>query len=455
MLIFATCIVIGGCSTKKYPSGNPSEILSSDIYNKLQRKCQDIQNFDSGTAIVKNKLFGLIDEEGDEVLPCEYDSITELYGAYRIIKKSKKYGYVNLDGKLKGECKYHNFYHWANYPRMSYIPYIPMELNNKWGFFNIEGEAVTQFKYEELSQVDDSAFVAKYNGLYGVSDYEGNELIPFKYEEVVYKPFKDCQISFVKQNNLYGIVNSKNKLVTDCEFSFYSYPQNGYVRLRKEDSDSYKTTKYGLVDPETGKEIIPFGKYSNVGEYSEGLIMVEKNNKCAYVDINQKIVIPFQYCDGGDFSEGLVLVHKVVGTDYTIMGTVPLEKGGYIDKKGNVVIPFKFSLILAPSSSGFKEGLAVEGYGNHNIFATKFGYINKRGKFVVPPIYDEAEPFEKGFGKVRLNDKIGYVNKNGELVIPCIYEDDYVLTKSDEIIGLRKDRVEYFFDYNGKKAENK
>lgn len=134
--------------------------------------------------------------------------------------------------------------------------------------------------------------MAKYNGLYGVSDYEGNELIPFKYEEVVYKPFKDCQISFVKQNNLYGIVNSKNKLVTDCEFSFYSYPQNGYVRLRKEDSDSYKTTKYGLVDPETGKEIIPFGKYSNVGEYSEGLIMVEKNNKCAYVDINQKIVIP-------------------------------------------------------------------------------------------------------------------------------------------------------------------
>lgn len=455
LLLIAICIILGSCTNKTYSSGNPSEILSSDVYNKLQNKYQDIQNYDNGTAIVKNKRFGLIDEKGDEVLPCEYDSITEVYDSYRIIKKNKKYGFVNLDGELKGDCKYNDFYHWRNYVRMKPTSYIPLELNNKWGFLNIEGEPVTQFKYENFSQIDDSFFVAKYNGFYGVSDYEGKVIIPFKYQDIEYRPFSDCKISFVKQNNMYGVVNSKNKLVTDCEYSFYLVPQNGYLRLRKGDSDNYKTTQYGLIDPETGKEVIPFGKYSDIGEYSEGLIMVEKNNKCAYVDINQKIVIPFKYSNGGDFSEGLVLVHKQVGFANTVMGNVPLKKGGYIDKKGNVIIPFKFSEVIGPSNSGFKEGLAVEGYGYHNIWATKLGYINKKGEFVIPPIYDDAEPFENGLGKVKLNDKIGYVNKKGDLVIPCIYNDDYVVTKSDSIIGLSKDGVDYYFDYKGNKTENK
>ena len=71
LLLIAICIILGSCTNKTYSSGNPSEILSFDVYNKLQNKYQDIQNYDYGTAIVKNKRFGLIDEKGEEVLPCE------------------------------------------------------------------------------------------------------------------------------------------------------------------------------------------------------------------------------------------------------------------------------------------------------------------------------------------------------------------------------------------------
>ena len=49
-------------------------------------------------------------------------------------------------------------------------------------------------------------------------------------------------------------------------------------------------------------------KYNRVGEFSEGLALIEQNGKYGYIDTQGNIAIAPQYDEAGNFSEGLVAV---------------------------------------------------------------------------------------------------------------------------------------------------
>ena len=58
----------------------------------------------------------------------------------------------------------------------------------------------------------------------------------------------------------------------------------------------------------------------------------------------------------------------------------------------------------------FSEGLA--GVGDD-----KLGYIDKAGKPIIPPKYDDVEPFPEGLAVVKREDKYGFIDKTGKMVI--------------------------------------
>ena len=79
---------------------------------------------------------------------------------------------------------------------------------------------------------------------------------------------------------------------------------------------------------------------------------------------------------------------------------------GYIDKTGKMVIEPEFE-----EARHFSEGLArvkVNG---------KWGYINESGKIVIKPQFENAREFSEGLARIRLNKKWGYIDKSGKLVI--------------------------------------
>ena len=50
----------------------------------------------------------------------------------------------------------------------------------------------------------------------------------------------------------------------------------------------------------------------------------------------------------------------------------------------------------------------------------KWGFIDTKGKMVIPCVYDAAWPFSEGFASVESNNKGGVINQSGEFVIPPI-----------------------------------
>ena len=75
-----------------------------------------------------------------------------------------------------------------------------------------------------------------------------------------------------------------------------------------------------------------------------------------------------------------------------------------------------FSIFAHGSDGNFVDGLAVITMGN------KYGYINKSGKWVIEPIFDEAYNFSQGLANVKTMRKYGFIDKSGNYVIEPKFE---------------------------------
>lgn len=181
-----------------------------------------------------------------------------------------------------------------------------------------------------------------------------------------------------------------------------------------------KDGKKGFQDP-TGKTVIE-ARFEEAFDFSEGLGGVKLNGKWGFVDKTGKLVIPAKFENPTGivekrpkFKEGLAPV-KLKG------------KYGFIDKTGKLVVAAKwaktgeFSEGLAPVDEGAPpakpQGEAGTGLvrGFHVLIAAmqgKWGYVDKTGKVVVKPAFQEVRDFKKGRALVRAEGKWGLIDAKG------------------------------------------
>ena len=186
---------------------------------------------------------------------------------------------------------------------------------------------------------------------------------------------------------------------------------------------------------------------ASLGDFHEGLawVCVRKGVKnCkgfdewyGYIDAKGKMVVPCVYVSAKDFSDGLACV---CNDDW---------KYGFIDKQGNIAIPFTFD----EHTGSFSEGLA---YVRQKEEST--GYINKRGELAIPYIKNSyGGSFGGGIAPIRIgHDETYYIDTHGNVVIPTQsyrsyhYVDSFYVVRSKNrrfgVIDLKGNYV--FQDYN-------
>ena len=206
----------------------------------------------------------------------------------------------------------------------------------------------------------------------------------------------------IRVNGKWGYMNNRKEIVIDCKFDQAEDFNNGLAIVERrvtEKGEHSTSTLIGFVD-EKGMMITDF-KYDRSFPFSEEMALVMKDEKYGYIDKTAKEVIPLQYEDGAMFSEGLAAV-KVNG------------KNGFINKQGEMVIQPAFE--RACHVSEFADGLAP-------VYTTvndgPAGYIDPTGKMAIPAKYAFVGKFSEGVAMVRPLGSIdyGYINKKGEWVI--------------------------------------
>ena len=169
-------------------------------------------------------------------------------------------------------------------------------------------------------------------------------------------------------------------------------------------------------------------------EDADHLAFFSNGKKRGYFDrFTGELVIPAKFEKAWVFSEGLACV--------MLDG-----KLGFVDHDGNMLIENTFDYTPYIGSYCFHSGLCLMSDDNG-----KMGFIDKRGKWVVNPIYSYVNRTEKGYWIVEDTSYMrGLLNENGQVVIPCEYEYIY-FGWQDEYISVRtRDHIDQVFDKEGR-----
>jgi hypothetical protein len=261
----------------------------------------------------------------------------------------------------------------------------------------------------------------------------------------------------------WGYIDKDKNEVIPCKYDVAKMFSEGFATVTLND-------KTGFID-RTGKEIIPL-KYNGAGSFSDGHAPVALDGKWSFINTTGKEIIPYIYDGIEDFHRGLAIVRLD-------------DQYGFIDTTGKEIIPCiydyagPFSYFDYEDTEPFYNATArvrLNGV-EFNISRTnyaewldrvylnnKWGFMNNKGKEIIPCIYDYAEDFDKnlqGLALVKLNNKCHYIDKNG---IRWKYEEaygfdgglapvmlngkwGYIDKDKDEVIPLKYDMANSFNIY--------
>jgi hypothetical protein len=164
------------------------------------------------------------------------------------------------------------------------------------------------------------------------------------------------------------------------------------------------------------------------------LYPIRQNNKNGYINRKGEIIIPAQFDFTLPFSEGLAIV------------CISHEKCGYIDETGKFVINPQFKMAFR-----FSEGLAAV------ITENRLGYIDKTGNYVINPQFETFGPggegaifstFSEGLAAVLFGEKFGFVDKSGKIVINPQFE--IAMPFLDGLAAIKTGNKWGFIDKGGK-----
>jgi len=262
-----------------------------------------------------------------------------------------------------------------------------------------------------------------------VSTYASSEFhvtwLTNNYDEI--RAFNN-RVAVVRKGNKLGIINKTGKEIVPLIYNTIVTRKEGFLKVEKDG-------KHGLVNNK-GNFVVPL-IYDWIDEYSEGLARVYIGNKFGYIDITGKKIVPLIYDGGGDFHEGLALVRKKVSNGY--MG----NRYGFIDKTGKEVIKLQYYF-----AHDFSEGLAW--VGNKDV---KYGAIDKKGNVVIPFKYNQnVREFSEGLALVQAmtqnGEAFGYINQKGGIVIPATWDGGQDC--KDGLVWVNAAYVYGLYDRNGK-----
>lgn len=205
----------------------------------------------------------------------------------------------------------------------------------------------------------------------------------------------------VRHMGLFGLMDRKGELVIDTKYDLLE-PLNNPLYFR-----AVVDGRYGVIDAD-GKVVIPF-EYSYVGNMSEDVIVVCKDELYGCFDKNGTQIVPMEYEEIREYVDGMARIRF---------------KGrfGFIDKKGEIVVaPFSDEV------ENFSDGCALVTIKN------KIGFVTLQGDWIAPPMYDAGESFSAGLAPLSMAGRYGYMDKTGDFVIPM----QYTAAKSfDQASGL-------------------
>jgi hypothetical protein len=338
-----------------------------------------------------NSKIGFLDTKGKIIIKPIYNMASDFYNGHANIIKDSTYGYIDRKGTEVLFKQYEETYFYYGNTGIA-------KKDGKFGLIDRDGNPLTDFRYNMI-------FFFGFNHFKGIISKNSNHLLDNRGKIVFNENLeydiksdyfeKDSLLVYEKiidNKKLQGLVGIDNNIIIEPKYDNIYFIEDPDFFVVKKDN------KYGFVN-KSGIEIIPV-IYDQVGfNITEDLISVKQKNKWGFVNRNNEIIIAFEYDEAYPFFDGIAFVKKE-----------NIYEG--IDKNNTVKAKFSTEKSEFPFYSNNLSLFKKDG---------KYGYINKKGNVVIPAIYLYAYPFVNEMAYVELNGKSGFINKKGKEIIPITY----------------------------------
>ncbi len=386
----------------------------------------------------------ILDLKGNPLLPQEIEFIKRT-------SQSKEELIVRKDG-LVGIYNYKSntfiinpIYQTIHSPYGKKYFYV-VQKDDKFGLVKKDGSPLLPIEYDKIS-----GHQIQKNNLYGYLDKFGKVLIEPKYERV--------QDQFaVKENGLWGILDSVGNWFVAPQFERIQHFYKGYIVFKK--------NKRGYINPSKNVFIQPI--YDDIQRFT-GRIKVKKNGFWSVMDDTGKVILPFEFTEikshslnrlvvkkdstwgiySGEGKELQPTIFSEIGGNEEPYEYIPVfqnKKMGWVDEKGDLIIPCKYEDIRSNKRFSFQKS-------PHSIFPVKknnkWGYVDGNGKEIIPFIYNRADPFFEGTAIVCLDGMMHVIDSTNQKITQIGYEN-IDLNVMDTIYRVKNNGKYGIIDNKGK-----
>ena len=336
--------------------------------------------------------YGLINLEGKEILPCEYDSINLLQGVENtlIVSKDSSYGIVDNDGKVIIPPSYSEIQNLGNEASQGFIV---KNSEGKYGIVDIGNSQVLELKYDAISKIHEGEY-------YVVTEGNNQKVVKRSGQEVL---------------------NANGKEIT----ALLKNQENGVI---------YKVdNKYGVMNL-SGEDVVE-ASYDELKEGKTGILIAKKGDKCGIIDLQENEKVDFKYNSINYNEKADIYItedenynNEVLDSNFSVKLTGIVtdlnDEKGYIEiRQSDEYKYYNFK---------FEEEKEAEIFTGNTLFVSKkdgkYGFVDKDGKVIVDYIYDDVGMQNSfGFAAIKKDGKWGAVDRNGNIVQEPTYQlDDYL-----------------------------
>lgn len=213
-----------------------------------------VSDFDKGIAVVeKEGKWGAIDKKGNVIIPIKHDGLIGPVGNVYFAKNEGKWKLFDFDNRLMTSLCYDDVQNFSDGGLAA------VKLSGKWGFVDSMEIERIPFVYDDVCQGFNSGFAIVKKGGVGVINKLGECVVPFKYDKIVvgvYEGTSEKHYFKVGRGGKYGVINENGKTILPCRYDEIEDFMNGFAVVRKNGEKGIFDAKYGFIN-ERGEEIIP------------------------------------------------------------------------------------------------------------------------------------------------------------------------------------------------------
>ena len=345
-------------------------------------------------------VYGLINVKGEQTLDFRYlQLVSHQHQLIATISKDQQvaFGVINSKGQAVIGFEY------TNIRAVSEARYAVRDHHRKVALFNNEGEALTKFLYDSISQFDRHWAITYLRGKQGLIDRQGNERLPNQYQQVQIVnehsaralPFNQWQ-TYTRDNkpirqyafedmqavgvNLYQVKVGSVETFVDSYGKMVVPEQWQVVRLDKNFAVLADRGKFGVLrnDTQQGNRVVVPAQYDSIRIDHRYIIAGKKSTKAGTAcfgwqvfDQQGTLLSSYAYQDISPMSEQLFAVKRK-------------DHWGFMDTTGEETIACQY-LSVTPFSKGRSSVDFISGQ----------GVIDTQGNWMV-------KPFKRGGAKLRL-----------------------------------------------------